>query len=37
MLPVYVQTHDVVRAWQIGAAAVIWTGIIKLAGHRLQA
>src|ERR1035437_8559238 len=31
MLPVYLQTHDIVRAWQIGAAAVIWTGIIKLA------
>jgi len=30
-LPVYLQTHDVMRAWQIGAAAVIWTGIIKLA------
>jgi len=30
VLPVYLQTHDAVRAWQIGAAAVIWTGIIKL-------
>jgi adenine/guanine/hypoxanthine permease len=30
-LPVYLQTHDVMRAWQIGAAAVIWTGVIKLA------
>ena len=30
MLPVYLQTHDEVRAWQVGAAAVIWTGIIKL-------
>lgn len=29
-LPVYLQTHDPVRAWQIGSAAVIWTGIIKL-------
>lgn len=32
MLPVYLQTHDIVRAWQIGAAAVTWTGIIKLCG-----
>lgn len=30
MLPVYLQTHDATRAWQIGAAAVAWTGIIKL-------
>jgi adenine/guanine/hypoxanthine permease len=30
MLPVYLQTHDEIRAWQLGAAAVIWTGIIKL-------
>jgi len=31
MLPVYVATHDPVRAWQLGAAAVAWTGLIKLA------
>lgn len=31
MLPVYLQTHDAIVAWQIGAAAVAWTGIIKLA------
>jgi AGZA family xanthine/uracil permease-like MFS transporter len=31
MLPVYLQTHDANRAWAIGAAAVTWTGIIKLA------
>ncbi len=31
MLPVYLRSHDIVRAWQIGAAAVIWTGIFKLA------
>ena len=31
MLPVYLQSHDVNRAWAIGAAAVIWTGLIKLA------
>ena len=31
MLPVYLQSHDINRAWAIGAAAVIWTGIIKLA------
>ena len=30
MLPVYLQTHDPVRAWKVGAAAVVWTGIIKL-------
>jgi len=29
-LPVYLETHDANRAWQIGAAAVVWTGIIKL-------
>ena len=31
MLPVYLQTHDQILAWQVGAAAVIWTGIFKLA------
>jgi AGZA family xanthine/uracil permease-like MFS transporter len=31
MLPVYLQSHDANRAWQTGAAAVVWTGIIKLA------
>jgi adenine/guanine/hypoxanthine permease len=31
MLPVYLQTHDAQQAWQSGAAAVLWTGIIKLA------
>jgi AGZA family xanthine/uracil permease-like MFS transporter len=31
MLPVYLETHDVNRAWAVGAAAVVWTGIIKLA------
>jgi AGZA family xanthine/uracil permease-like MFS transporter len=30
MLPVYLETHDANRAWQVGAAAVVWTGIIKL-------
>src|ERR1700679_3531719 len=30
MLPVYLETHDANRAWSIGAAAVVWTGIIKL-------
>jgi AGZA family xanthine/uracil permease-like MFS transporter len=29
-LPVYLQSHDATLAWQIGSAAVIWTGIIKL-------
>ena len=31
MLPVYLQNHDADRAWKTGAAAVVWTGIIKLA------
>ncbi len=30
MLPVFLETHDANRAWEIGAAAVVWTGIIKL-------
>src|ERR1700685_3384954 len=29
-LPVYLQTKDSSRAWAIAAAAVAWTGIIKL-------
>ena len=31
MLPVYLQSHDFDRAWETGAAAVAWTGILKLA------
>jgi AGZA family xanthine/uracil permease-like MFS transporter len=31
MLPVYLRSHDIGLAWAIGAAAVAWTGIIKLA------
>jgi len=31
VLPTYQRTHDPNAAWQVGAAAVIWTGIIKLA------
>jgi AGZA family xanthine/uracil permease-like MFS transporter len=31
MLPVYLESHDANRAWEIGAAAVAWTGILKLA------
>lgn len=31
VLPVYLQTHDAQRAWETGAAAVAWTGMIKLA------
>lgn len=31
MLPVYLESHSAERAWQTGAAAVAWTGIIKLA------
>jgi AGZA family xanthine/uracil permease-like MFS transporter len=30
MLPVYLQSHDPDLAWRIGAAAVVWTGVIKL-------
>lgn len=30
IMPVYLETHDVNRAWAVGAAAVAWTGIIKL-------
>lgn len=31
VLPTYQRSHDPMAAWQVGAAAVIWTGIIKLA------
>ena len=31
MLPVYLQSRDAALAWAIGAAAVAWTGIVKLA------
>jgi len=31
MLPVYLQSRDPDLAWRIGAAAVVWTGLIKLA------
>jgi len=31
MLPVYLQSHSAERAWAVGAAAVAWTGVIKLA------
>lgn len=30
IVPVYLQTHDAYRAWAVGAAAVVWTGVIKL-------
>ncbi|HXP87203.1 MAG TPA: hypothetical protein VN841_20900 [Bryobacteraceae bacterium] len=30
MLPVYLDSHDANRAWEVGAAAVVWTGILKL-------
>ena len=30
MLPVFLQTRDQELAWRIAAAAVVWTGIIKL-------
>lgn len=30
MLPVYLQSRDATLAWRVGAAAVAWTGIIKL-------
>src|ERR1700722_6159434 len=35
MLPVYLQTRDQELAWRVGAAAVVWTGIIKLAAAPL--
>src|SRR5258708_5715801 len=35
MLPVYLQTHDQELAWRVGAAAVVWTGIIKLVAAPL--
>jgi AGZA family xanthine/uracil permease-like MFS transporter len=31
LLPVYLESHDANRAWEVGAAAVTWTGILKLA------
>jgi adenine/guanine/hypoxanthine permease len=31
VVPTYLRTHDPTTAWQVGAAAVIWTGILKLA------
>ncbi|HEX3371323.1 MAG TPA: hypothetical protein VHS08_02335, partial [Candidatus Acidoferrales bacterium] len=35
MLPVYLQTRDQELAWRIAAAAVVWTGIIKLVAAPL--
>ena len=35
LLPVYLQTHDQELAWRVGAAAVVWTGIVKLAAAPL--
>jgi AGZA family xanthine/uracil permease-like MFS transporter len=35
MLPVYLQTRDQDLAWRVGAAAVLWTGIIKLVAAPL--
>src|ERR1700680_1009073 len=35
MLPVYLQTRDQELAWRVGAAAVLWTGIIKLVAAPL--
>ena len=35
MLPVYLQTRDQELAWRVGAAAVVWTGIIKLVAAPL--
>src|ERR1700686_998143 len=35
MLPVYLQTRDQELAWRVGAASVVWTGIIKLAAAPL--
>ena len=30
ILPVYLESHDAFRAWEVGAAAVVWTGLLKL-------
>src|SRR5580692_6469735 len=35
MLPVYLQTRDQELSWRVGAAAVVWTGIIKLVAAPL--
>src|SRR5580692_12167156 len=35
MLPVYLQTRDQELAWRVSAAAVVWTGIIKLVAAPL--
>ena len=37
MLPVYLQSHDANLAWELGAAAVTWTGLIKLAASPFAA
>jgi len=31
VLPVYLESHSAERAWEVGAAAVAWTGLLKLA------
>ena len=31
LLPVYLESHSAERAWAVGAAAVVWTGLLKLA------
>jgi hypothetical protein len=36
MLPVYLQTHVPVQAWRMGAAAVVWTGLINWRRLPLQ-
>lgn len=37
MLPVYLQTHDATQAWEVGAGAVIITGLIKIAASPFAA
>src|SRR5579863_8446684 len=37
LLPVYLQSRDAELAWRIAAAAVVWTGIIKLVAAPLAA
>ena len=37
MLPVYLAAHDAGKAWRVGAAAVLWTGIVKLAAAPFSA
>lgn len=35
LLPVYRSSHDALLAWSVGAAATLWTGLLKLAAAPL--